>query len=104
MCAVLLQINAGIVKNLVEACGKHCPGVSGLQFCGLPLIQGGAAGVRSCQRGVERMPPRQQQTGTNSFMHTCSSPSQALSSVRAAPWPGVHGARMQVLNVCRMAV
>lgn len=23
----LLQINAGIVKGLVEACGKHCPGV-----------------------------------------------------------------------------
>lgn len=32
VCAALLQINAGIVKNLVEACGKHCPGVSGLQF------------------------------------------------------------------------
>jgi hypothetical protein len=25
---LLLQINAGIVKGLVEACGKHCPGVS----------------------------------------------------------------------------
>jgi hypothetical protein len=24
---LLLQINAGIVKGLVEACGKHCPGV-----------------------------------------------------------------------------
>lgn len=25
----LLQINAGIVKGLVEACGRACPGVSG---------------------------------------------------------------------------
>lgn len=25
---VLLQINAGIVKGLVEACGRACPGVS----------------------------------------------------------------------------
>lgn len=24
---LLLQINAGIVKGLIEACGKHCPGV-----------------------------------------------------------------------------
>lgn len=28
-CAAALQINAGIVKGLVEACGRACPGVSG---------------------------------------------------------------------------
>lgn len=25
--AARMQINAGIVRDLVEACGKHCPGV-----------------------------------------------------------------------------
>lgn len=25
--AAPMQINAGIVRDLVEACGKHCPGV-----------------------------------------------------------------------------
>lgn len=42
----LFKINAGIVKNLVEACGKHCPKVRGLGGQGLkgPSRAGRAAG------------------------------------------------------------